>query len=87
MSGQRVKVAGLRLASHRNQTARGETMMFMTLEDLEGLLDVVFFPDVYRRVSATLSGSQPFLVTGMLEYDFERGEPLLRAERVERLIR
>ena len=87
MPGQRVKVAGLRLASHRNQTARGETMMLMTLEDLEGLLDVVFFPDVYRRVSAAFSGSQPFLVTGVMEFNSERGEPLLRAERVERLIK
>ncbi|MBI4926207.1 MAG: DNA polymerase III subunit alpha [Anaerolineae bacterium] len=47
--GQRVKVAGIRLASHRSQTSRGETMMFLTLEDLEGMLDVIFFPDVYRR--------------------------------------
>ena len=61
--------------------------MFMTLEDLEGLLDVVFFPDVYRRISAVFSGNQPFLVTGVMEFDAERGEPLLRAERVERLIR
>ncbi len=82
--GQSVRVAGLRQISHRSQTGKGETMMFMTLEDLEGLLDVVFFPDVYRRVSGLLSGTQPFLVTGVIEEDRERGEPLLRAERVSR---
>ena len=86
MAGQRVKVAGLRQTSHRSRTARGEVMMFMTLEDLEGLLDVVFFPDVYRRVSNLLSGGQPVLISGTMEMDSERGEPLLRAERVELLM-
>ena len=46
--------------------------MFMTLEDLDGLLDVVFFPDVYRRVSKLLSGGQPVLVSGMMEMDSEQ---------------
>lgn len=85
MIGQRVRVAGLRLTAHRNQTARGETMMFMTLEDLEGMLDVVFFPDVYRRISGLVAGGKPILVSGMIEDDRARGEPLLRAERVDRL--
>ena len=80
-------MAGLRQTSHRSRTARGEVMMFMTLEDLDGLLDVVFFPGVYRRVSNLLSGGQPVLVSGVMEIDSERGDPLLRAERVERLSR
>ncbi len=87
MVGQRVRVAGLRMTAHRSQTAHGEWMMFMTLEDLEGLLDVVFFPAVYRRVSGMLSGGQPVLVTGVMETDGERGEPFLRAERVDPLVK
>ncbi len=87
MPGQRIKVAGLRQSSHRSRTARGEVMMFMTLEDLDGLLDVVFFPDVYRRVSNILAGRQPVLIAGTVETDTERGEALLRAERVERISR
>jgi len=87
MPGQRVRVAGLRQSSHRSRTSRGEVMMFMTLEDLEGVLDVVFFPDVYRRASYALSGGQPVLVSGTMEMDKERGDVLLRAERVDRLER
>lgn len=85
MVGKRVRVAVVRQSSHRNRTARGETMMFITLEDLEGMLDGVVFPDVYRRVKNIISGSQPILVSGVVEIDSERGEPLLRVERVDRL--
>ena len=47
--GQRVVVAGVRQTSRRSRTAKGEWMMFLSLEDLEGMLDVVIFPDVYRH--------------------------------------
>ena len=80
--GQRVTVAGVRQAGRRSRTAKGEWMMFLTLEDLEGMLDVVVWPDVYRRVRQSLGGSGPVLVTGMVEMDATRGEPILRAERI-----
>jgi DNA polymerase III alpha subunit len=60
-------------------------MMFLTLEDLSGMLDMVVFPDVYRRVRGFIHTSEPLLVMGVVERDASRGEPLLRAERVERV--
>jgi DNA polymerase III subunit alpha len=83
--GQRVTVAGLRQSGHRSLTAKGESMMFFTLEDLSGMLDVVLFPDVYRRVRAFIHSPEPLLVTGLVESDPARPEPLLRAEKVERV--
>jgi DNA polymerase III alpha subunit len=83
--GERVRVVGLRMASHRSRTAGGETMLFLTLEDLDGLLDVVIFPDVYRRFRNTLSASTPFLLSGIIQMDAERGEPVMRVERVDRI--
>ena len=56
-------------------------MYFLTLEDLDGLLDVVFFPDAYRRNRAALQGGGPWLISGTVEMDAERGEALLRADR------
>jgi DNA-directed DNA polymerase III PolC len=84
-TGQRVAVAGVRQSGHRSRTAKGESMMFLTLEDLSGMLDVVVFPDVYRRARSFIHTSAPILVTGVVERDASRGEPLLRAERVERI--
>lgn len=83
--GQRVTVAGIRQSGHRSRTAKGETMMFLTLEDLSGMLDVVLFPDAYHRARGFIHTAMPLLVTGVVERDASRGEPLLRAERVERV--
>lgn len=81
--GQPVTVAGVRQSSHRSRTARGDTMMFMTLEDLTGMLDIVFFPDAYRSARSALHhSSSPLLISGEIELDSATLEPLLRAEKV-----
>ncbi len=86
-NGQRVTVAGIRQTGHSSRTAKGEVMMFLTLEDLSGMLDVVLFPNVYRQARGFIYSSEPLLVTGIVEMDSNRGEPLLRAEKVARVIR
>ncbi len=80
--GQRVRVAGVRQSMHRSRTARGETMAFLSLEDLDGMLDVVLFPGVYRQARSALASPAPMVVEGTLELDPSRGEPTLTAERV-----
>lgn len=83
--GRRVTVAGVRQTSHRSRTAKGEPMLFLTIEDLTGTLDVIAFPDVYRAAKDLLNSSYPILVTGIMEMDTSRGEPYLRAGKVMRL--
>ena len=83
--GQRVTVAGIRQSGHRSRTAKGDLMMFMTLEDLAGMLDVAVFPDIYRQVRGFIHLSVPFLVTGVVKSDPGRSEPLLVAEKIRRL--
>ena len=85
-TGQRVTVAGVRQSSRRSKTARGDWMMFLTLEDLEGMLDVVVWPEAYRRARQALGASETLLITGTIELDAKRSEPVLVAERVEVLI-
>jgi hypothetical protein len=48
---------------------------------MSGMLDVVFFPNAYRQAKEVVSSAKPFLVTGTLEMDVSKGEPLLRAEK------
>ena len=81
--GQRVTIAGIRQTSRRSRTARGETMLFLTIEDLSGMLDVIVFPDVYRRTKTIVSSNSPMLITGTVETDGERDEPYLKAEKAE----
>jgi len=84
-TGQRVTVAGVRQSGQSSRTAKGEPMMFLTLEDLSGMLDVVLFPDAYRQARGIIHSSEPLLVTGVVEMDSTRGEPLLRAEKVAKI--
>ncbi len=80
--GQRVRLAGMRQTWRRSNTSRGEYIYFMTLEDLEGMLDVVIFADVYQRNRSTFSKGRTYLLEGIVELDRDKGEPFIRAERI-----
>ena len=84
--GQRVTIAGIRQTSRRSRTARGEMMMFLTIEDLSGILDVIIFPDVYRRTKTIASSNSPMLITGTVEVENDWAEPYLRADMVKSLL-
>ena len=83
--GRRVTVAGVQQASHRTRTARGD-MLFLSFEDLQGTVDAILFPEVYRQAKTSISSTKPFLLTGIMEMDTERGEPFLRVEKVTPVI-
>ena len=80
--GRRVTVAGVRQTSHRSRTAKGDLMLFLTVEDLHGTLDAILFPEVYRAAKSLFDSTGPIMITGVMEMDTERGEPFLRAEKV-----
>jgi DNA polymerase III alpha subunit len=84
-TGQKVTVAGVRQSSHHSRTAKGGVILFLALEDLVGTLEVILYPEVYRRAKAVLNWNAPMLVTGIIEVDAARGEPFLRAEKVAKL--
>jgi DNA polymerase-3 subunit alpha len=79
---QHVRVAGMRQIWRRSRTTHGEYIYFMSLEDLEGMLDVVITADVYRQSKAALSTTGPYVVEGLVSLDSQRGEPIIRAERI-----
>jgi DNA-directed DNA polymerase III PolC len=84
--GQKVVVAGVRQSHRRSKTSSGEWMAFLTLEDFDGMLDVVLFPAVYRFTRREVfTENRPLIVEGVMEADSEREDPFLRAERVHLL--
>jgi DNA polymerase III alpha subunit len=78
--GRRVTVAGAQQASHCTRTARGD-MAFLSVEDLQGTLDTILFPEIYRQAKTLINSTKPFLLTGNMEMDTERGEQFLRVEK------
>jgi DNA-directed DNA polymerase III PolC len=83
--GQSLIFTGMRITSRRTRTSQGDLMFFLSIEDLEGMLEVVFFPAVYRQYRQELRGAGPFLIRGTVELDAESGEPWLRAEKARKL--
>src|SRR5690606_38863433 len=54
--GSRLTVAGVQQASHRTRTVRGD-MLFLSIEDLQGTLDAILFPEVYRQARTFISST------------------------------
>ena len=64
-AGQRPRVAGLIVVRQRPSTAKG--ILFMSLEDESGLLDLVVKPPVYERLRPVLRGEPLVLVEGVVQ--------------------
>ncbi|MDD5712969.1 MAG: DNA polymerase III subunit alpha, partial [Smithellaceae bacterium] len=56
-------VAGIREAV----TKKKDTMAYVTLEDLQGSIMVIFFPEVYRGFHGLLHGGEPILIKGSVD--------------------
>jgi error-prone DNA polymerase len=83
--GTRLSVAGVPVRPHRPPTRSGRRLVFLALEDEEGLLGVMVPEDVYRRDAAVLFPAAPVLeVTGRIR---RRGAgAVLVAARVRALL-
>lgn len=70
--GRRVRVRGLMVADRMNATAGGELMKFVTLADRTGFVEVILFPDAYRRFGH-LTVAHPVLAVGGVVEPFANG--------------
>jgi DNA polymerase III alpha subunit len=84
-TGQSILVVGMRQTWRRRIAHRGDYIYFMTLEDLEGTLNILISAETYRRSRTALSNPGPYIVEGVIELDKAQKEPYLRAERIENL--
>jgi error-prone DNA polymerase len=79
--GARVAVAGLVVARQRPATAKG--VVFLLLEDEQGLVSLVLPPPAYERQRALVRGEPLLLARGRLET--RQGSRAVRVERLESL--
>ncbi len=68
--GTYVQVAGLPVRPHRPPTRSGRTIVYLSLEDETGMLDVTVFEHVYQRYGHILFGYPlpPLLISGSIEH-------------------
>ena len=79
-TNRRVTVSGRIITAKRTKTRRGEDMKFITVEDNEGLVEIVLFPKVYRFYGDRTVGSHSVSVRGVVKN--EGGSLVLNAERL-----
>ncbi len=77
-TGREVKIGGVVAALREVRTKKGQLMGFVTLEDLEGMVEVVVFSDVYAASSPLLKSERPILVSGTVEHDGEASKIIAR---------
>ncbi len=65
--GQRVLVAGVRASTQTPPIASGKRIIFVTLEDGSGLVDLAFFEDSHERCAHTIFHHGLLLVRGKIE--------------------
>ncbi|MBI1866115.1 MAG: DNA polymerase III subunit alpha, partial [Nitrospirae bacterium] len=65
--GKEVSICGI-VSALKERTAKktGEKMATFTIEDLEGNVDAIIFPELYRQAGHLLAGDAPILVTGQV---------------------
>ena len=67
-NGERVCLAGVPVkVIPKNTRTKGERYALVTLEDLQGTLDVTVWPDLYAECADLLTQDQPLLVEGKVE--------------------
>ena len=82
--GREVTLCGLVGAVRERTTKkRGEKMATVLVEDLQGTVEVLVFPDLYRTGAPLLNTDEPLVVTGVLDKS-ENGVKL-KATRLELL--
>ncbi|MEA3345099.1 MAG: DNA polymerase III subunit alpha [Chloroflexota bacterium] len=78
MAEQKVVIAGLVARVRHHTTKRGKPMAFVQLEDLQGTIEVVVFPSIYRETKGLWQEDNILVVKGRV--DTKRREPNIICE-------
>ena len=62
-----VSVAGVVSAINERKTRRNDIMCYVTLEDLHGSINVIFFGELYKKYYEALHEEEPVVVKGTLD--------------------
>jgi len=79
-AGKNVRMVGWFITEKFAETNSGQPMEFTTYEDLTGLYDATFFPNVFQKYGHLLTGGKPYIVEGLVEEDL--GECTLTVKKL-----
>ena len=79
-TGSEVSIAGIPAKVLPKVTRKGDKMAIVTLEDLNGSIEVILWPEIYSAIENILSDNDPILVQGSVDSD--GNEPKVIAKKV-----
>ncbi len=79
-ANDRVRVAGMITRIRPHLTRSGKAMGFVTIEDIQGSVELVIFPKTWQRVSEIVSYDKIVLVDGRL--DAQGAEPKVLVDKI-----
>ena len=65
--GQEILIGGVVNALKEINTKKGDRMAFVTLEDLNGVVEVIVFSELYKNSSLLLKGEDPVFIKGRVD--------------------
>ena len=77
---ERVRVAGLITRVRPYQTKAGKPMGFVTIEDIQGVIELVIFPSIWEKSLALIEFDKIILVEGRV--DSGSGEPKVLVDKI-----
>ena len=77
---EHVRLAGIITRIRNHQTKSGQSMAFVTMEDLQGTVDLVIFPRTWERVAEMVKPDQIVLVDGKV--DASSGDPKVLVDNI-----
>jgi DNA polymerase III subunit alpha len=69
VNGRTVAMLGLLTYLRRHVTKKGDAMAFGSMEDLQGTVELIFFPRIWKDVRASLDLDRVYLVRGTVRVD------------------
>lgn len=64
---ENVAFAGMVSSIRELTTKRKDKMAHVTFEDMQGTIDTVVFPDVYKKIQQTIRQEEPLVISGTVE--------------------
>ena len=82
--GREVKLCGIITTVKSMLTKKGDRMAYLTLEDLQGVVEIIVFPDLYKHAADLLVPERLVRITGAVD----RGEKgtKIRGSKIEPLV-
>ena len=65
--GQEITIGGVVNALKEINTKKGDRMAFVTLEDLQGVVEVIIFAELFKNSSLLLKGEEPVFIKGRVD--------------------